>query len=60
LPPYWIPPIQDVDPVCGARVDTSNGVFRMEYSGRFYRFCSARCMEDFMADPAKYTGRHGS
>jgi YHS domain-containing protein len=42
------------DPVCGMSVD-ANAEYRSTYNGREYRFCSARCREQFDAEPARYT-----
>ena len=43
------------DPVCGMRVDPANAKHRAEHRGRSYFFCSGRCRERFVADPARYT-----
>ena len=42
------------DPVCGMDVDPHTAKHRAEHAGRTYYFCSARCRERFVADPAKY------
>ncbi|MGB3461571.1 heavy metal translocating P-type ATPase [Rhodanobacter lindaniclasticus] len=44
------------DPVCGMSVDPHNAQHRAEHDGRPYHFCSARCREKFVADPAAYLG----
>ncbi|MGH8042617.1 MAG: heavy metal translocating P-type ATPase, partial [Rudaea sp.] len=44
------------DPVCGMRVDPHTGKHRAEHAGRAHYFCSARCREKFVADPAHYLG----
>ena len=40
------------DPVCGMRV-REDSTHRHEHEGRVYRFCSARCLEKFAADPSR-------
>ena len=35
-------------------VDPHTAKHRAEHAGRTYYFCSARCRERFVADPAKY------
>jgi Cu+-exporting ATPase len=42
------------DPVCGMDVDPHTAKHRADHSGRTYYFCSARCRERFVADPAKF------
>ena len=42
------------DPVCGMDVDPHTAKHRADNSGRTYYFCSARCRERFVADPAKF------
>jgi Cu+-exporting ATPase len=39
------------DPVCGMKVDTCTAEHRYELGGTTYYFCSARCLEKFMASP---------
>jgi Cu+-exporting ATPase len=41
------------DPVCGMTVEP-DGPHRHDHAGTTYRFCSARCLEKFRAEPAKY------
>jgi Cu+-exporting ATPase len=41
------------DPVCGMKV-TADSQHRYEHDGETYRFCSGRCREKFVADPAHY------
>ncbi|MFA5937740.1 MAG: ATP-binding cassette domain-containing protein [Sinimarinibacterium sp.] len=43
-----------VDPVCGMRVDRWTVTQLASHDGHEYAFCSARCRERFVADPAKY------
>jgi P-type Cu+ transporter len=42
------------DPVCGMSVDPHTSKRRADHSGRTYYFCSDRCREKFIADPARY------
>ncbi|MDX2157681.1 MAG: heavy metal translocating P-type ATPase [Hyphomicrobiaceae bacterium] len=42
------------DPVCGMSVDPKTAKHRHEHEGHPYYFCSARCRERFVAEPAKY------
>ncbi|GIX35805.1 MAG: hypothetical protein KatS3mg126_1584 [Lysobacteraceae bacterium] len=42
-----------IDPVCGMRVSRADAP-AAEHDGVRYRFCSTRCRERFMADPARY------
>ena len=44
------------DAVCGMSVDPHTAQHRAEHDGRPYHFCSARCREKFVADPAAYLG----
>src|SRR5262245_31240496 len=41
------------DPVCGMSV-RADGPHQHEQGGTTYRFCSARCLEKFRADSARY------
>jgi len=42
------------DPVCGMAVDPATATHRAEHHGTTYHFCSARCHDRFVADPAPY------
>ena len=42
------------DPVCGMTVDPATTKFHVEHAGENIYFCSARCREKFVADPAQY------
>jgi P-type Cu+ transporter len=44
------------DPVCGMMVDPHTAKHRHQHAGRTYYFCSARCLEKFKAEPAKFLG----
>ena len=41
------------DPVCGMSVAPDKG-YGMSWSGRTYRFCSRRCLDQFEAAPDKF------
>ena len=43
-----------VDPVCGMQVNPSTTAHHAVHADTEYHFCSARCRERFIADPAKY------
>jgi len=42
------------DPVCGMTVDPHTAKHRHTHEGQPYYFCSTKCRERFIADPAKY------
>jgi Cu+-exporting ATPase len=42
------------DPVCGMAVDPQKSPHRAELDGEAFHFCSARCREKFVAEPAAY------
>ena len=42
------------DPVCGMTVNPHTAKHRHQHDGHPYYFCSAKCRERFIADPAKY------
>ncbi|MEO5830699.1 MAG: heavy metal translocating P-type ATPase [Rhodanobacter sp.] len=42
------------DPVCGMTVDPQTAKYHADHDGQTYHFCSARCHENFVADPAAY------
>jgi P-type Cu+ transporter len=44
------------DPVCGMTVDSERTPHRADHAGQTHHFCSARCREKFVADPARYLG----
>lgn len=43
-----------IDPVCGMQVDPLATAHHATHAGSDYHFCSARCREKFVADPATY------
>lgn len=51
----WVPPANDVDPVCGKTVSTS-GAKPSVHDGSVYYFCSRECREIFEAAPEQYVG----
>ncbi|MGH7295299.1 MAG: YHS domain-containing protein, partial [Polyangiaceae bacterium] len=44
------------DPVCGMHVLVELETPRQSYQGREVYFCSQRCRDSFLADPARYAG----
>lgn len=51
----WMPPTQDVDPVCHKTVATDIAKPSV-YSGNVFYFCSRECREVFEAAPDLYIG----
>jgi Cu+-exporting ATPase len=47
---------QEIDPVCGMKVDPHTAPASSEYQGRRYWFCCPSCKSRFDADPARYVG----
>ena len=43
------------DPVCGMQVSPGDGYSR-NYQGREFKFCSRNCLDQFDANPARYSG----
>lgn len=43
-----------IDPVCGMEVDPRESAGKSIFQDITYYFCSARCKEQFDADPVKY------
>src|SRR5215472_2204267 len=42
------------DPVCGMTVDPSRAAATLDYGGKRYLFCHARCAERFRAEPQRF------
>ncbi len=55
----WVPPEQDIDPVCGKTVATDKAKPSV-HDGYVYYFCSRECREAFEAAPELYVGGGGS
>ena len=51
--PRWIPPAEDVDPVCGKTVSTEKAKPSV-HDGSVDYFCSRDCRERFEAAPEQY------
>ncbi|HXZ17059.1 MAG TPA: heavy metal translocating P-type ATPase, partial [Roseiarcus sp.] len=49
-------PPKATDPVCGMTVDPATAKHRADHGGETVYFCSARCREKFIAEPARYLG----
>ena len=43
-----------IDPVCGMTVDETRAAGKAAYGGKTYHFCSAKCLNEFQANPAMY------
>lgn len=43
-----------IDPVCGMSVSEIKPMYKMEYMGKTYIFCSETCEEKFGNNPRKY------
>ena len=44
-----------IDPVCGMQVQTANAPATAAHAGHQYYFCSDRCHDAFVREPARYT-----
>ena len=42
------------DPVCGMQVNPASAAATAQWQGESYVFCSAKCRDRFVADPARY------
>lgn len=42
------------DPVCGMKVDSSKALYKSEYEGKTYYFCSEGCKKKFDANPLQF------
>lgn len=49
----WVPPAEDVDPVCGKTVKTERAKPSV-HGGHVFYFCSRDCRERFEAEPEQY------
>lgn len=54
----WVPPANDIDPVCGKTVATSKARPSV-HDGYVYYFCSRECREVFETAPELYVGKRG-
>ncbi len=45
---------EEIDPVCGMTVEVATAHYRATHEGRTYYFCSAGCMDRFVADPVPF------
>lgn len=41
----------EIDPVCGMDVDPKTAIYKSEYLGKMYYFCSPGCKRDFDKEP---------
>lgn len=44
------------DPVCDMDITSRDIIYKSDYKGRTYYFCSYECMKRFQDNPEKYTG----
>jgi Cu+-exporting ATPase len=44
------------DPVCGMEIAPEKAAARLDHEGTTYYFCSAKCHDRFVAEPARYIG----
>jgi len=51
------PEHQVKDPVCGMSIDPATAKFSADHAGETYYFCSAKCHDKFVADPAAYLAK---
>lgn len=51
---------KEKDPVCGMMVDPQKAAGKVEYGGKTYYFCSARCAERFQKEPEKFLAAPGT
>jgi YHS domain-containing protein len=42
------------DPVCKSKVEEKSAIFKSQYGGETYYFCSQQCVEQFEDHPEKY------
>lgn len=42
------------DPICRMECDEASAIFKSEYKGKAYYFCSLYCKKRFEEDPEKY------
>src|SRR6266568_762535 len=45
---------REKDPVCGMSVEPAKAAGKVQYGGKTYYFCSARCAERFSKEPEKF------
>ena len=45
---------QEIDPVCGMRVDPKSAAGSAVHKGHTYYFCAPQCLQKFKADPDRY------
>jgi YHS domain-containing protein len=49
----WVPPVDDLDPVCDRLVRTQAALASV-HDGHVYYFCSPQCRQRFETEPARY------
>jgi P-type Cu+ transporter len=53
------PPESATDPVCGMKIDVKNTTRSAAHNSRVYHFCSQKCLDRFIQEPARYLGPAG-
>jgi YHS domain-containing protein len=46
--------VMTIDPICKMGVNEKKTIFKSEYKGKTYYFCSAQCKNEFEKNPEKY------
>src|SRR6266851_2142546 len=58
--PIFASALREKDPVCGMSVDPAKAAGKVQYGGKTYYFCSARCAERFSKQPEKFLAAPGT
>src|SRR6266849_5703435 len=58
--PIFTSALQKKDPVCRMSVDPAKAAGKVQYGGKTYYFCSARCAERFSKEPEKFLAAPGT
>src|SRR5713101_1283081 len=58
--PIFASALREKDPVCGMSVDPAKAAGKVQYGGKTYYFCSARCAERFSKEPEKFLAAPGT
>jgi Cu+-exporting ATPase len=53
--PAALASVEVIDPVCGMTITPEDSVGHVDYKGHTYYFCNDSCLEQFRADPARFT-----
>src|SRR3989441_10336 len=58
--PIYASALREKDLVCGMSVDPAKAAGKVQYGGKTYYFCSARCAERFSKEPEKFLAAPGT